>query len=141
MANPEKEKKVAEIADKLSKAEGLYLADCKGLNVEEISDLRNQLRDVSVEIKVVKNKLYPPHRSAILQVDYGKGINKVEDIISFLDTAGAFVVPVSGKEKAPVVYVPSRKKNYTKTGLKKIIHDSEVQGDMINLIRHMEAPE
>jgi len=57
MARPEKEKLVAAIADKLSSAAAIYLADYKGLNVEEISDLRSKLREASIEFKVVKNTL------------------------------------------------------------------------------------
>jgi len=57
MARPEKEKLVAEIADKISSAEGVYLADYQGLNVEEINDLRNKLREGSIEFRVVKNTL------------------------------------------------------------------------------------
>lgn len=57
MARPEKEKKVAEIADKISSAEGIFLADYKGLTVEEISNLRGKLREASIEFKVVKNTL------------------------------------------------------------------------------------
>ena len=57
MARPEKEKVVDEIAEKLTSSKGVYLADYKGLNVEDINNLRNQLRENSVEFTVVKNTL------------------------------------------------------------------------------------
>lgn len=57
MARPEKENAVASIAEKLSTSTGVYLADYKGLDVEQINELRNQLREASVEFKVVKNTL------------------------------------------------------------------------------------
>lgn len=57
MAKPEKEKIVTEITDKLSSAAGVYLADYKGLTVQEINELRNKLRAASIEFKVVKNSL------------------------------------------------------------------------------------
>ena len=57
MARPEKENAVASIAEKITNSTGVYLADYKGLNVEEISDLRNKLRDATVEFKVIKNTL------------------------------------------------------------------------------------
>jgi len=57
MAKPEKEKIVAEIASKLSSSDGIYLADYKGLNVEQINDLRTQLRNAKVEFTVIKNTL------------------------------------------------------------------------------------
>jgi len=57
MAKPEKEQVVAEMIAKMSSSNGIYLADYKGLNVEQISDLRTQLRKVNVELTVVKNTL------------------------------------------------------------------------------------
>lgn len=57
MAKPEKEKIVAELANTLSSSDGVYLADYKGLNVEQINDLRTQLRNVKVDFKVIKNTL------------------------------------------------------------------------------------
>ena len=60
---------------------------------------------------------------------------------SFLDTAGAFVIPVKGKTNTPVVYLPTREKSYTKSGLRKILHEPDVQEDVIKMIRNMEAPE
>ena len=57
MSRPEKEKIVAELADKISNAKSVLLTDFTGLNVEEISDLRTELRKSSVEYKIVKNTL------------------------------------------------------------------------------------
>lgn len=57
MALAEKEATVKRLVDKFSAARGVYLADFMGLNVEEISDLRNQLRQEAIELKVVKNTL------------------------------------------------------------------------------------
>lgn len=57
MALAEKEATVKTLVDKFSAARGVYLADFMGLNVEEINDLRNQLRQEAIELKVVKNTL------------------------------------------------------------------------------------
>ena len=57
MPRPDKEQKVAELTEKISEAKSILLTDYKGLNVEKISDLRGQLRDASVEYKIVKNTL------------------------------------------------------------------------------------
>lgn len=48
---------VSELRDKFVKATGIIFTDYKGLTVQEISALRKQLRDVSLEYKVVKNTL------------------------------------------------------------------------------------
>ena len=52
-----KEAKVAEIKEKLEKAQGVALANYQGLTVEEDTMLRKSLRDAGVEYKVYKNTL------------------------------------------------------------------------------------
>ncbi|MCY4233083.1 MAG: 50S ribosomal protein L10 [Bacteroidetes bacterium] len=53
----QKEVAVALLTEKLSHNPSLYLTDYKGLNVEEISQLRQLLRESGVEYHVVKNTL------------------------------------------------------------------------------------
>ncbi len=48
---------VTELHDKFVRATGLIFTDYKGLTVEEIYQLRKQLRGASLEYKVVKNTL------------------------------------------------------------------------------------
>lgn len=57
MARPEKEAAVKEIADILQKANGIFVTDYQGLNVEKMQELRGKCRDSAVEYKVVKNTL------------------------------------------------------------------------------------
>lgn len=90
---------------------------------------------INTKVKVVKNKLFPPHRSAILQVDYGKGINKIADVTDFLEYAGAF----KNVKGSAVLMIRSKAKAYTKAGLKKIMNDPAVQTDVINIIKKLEA--
>ena len=52
-----KEAKVAEIKEKLEKAQSVILADYQGLTVEEDTQLRRNLREAGVEYKVYKNTL------------------------------------------------------------------------------------
>lgn len=52
-----KEAKVAEIREKLEKAQGIVLASYQGLSVEEDTALRKNLREAGVEYKVYKNTL------------------------------------------------------------------------------------
>ena len=52
-----KEAKVAEIKEKLEKAQGLVLSEYQGLNVEDDTLLRKRLREAGVEYKVYKNTL------------------------------------------------------------------------------------
>lgn len=57
MPRPEKVAAVQEIADKLRRGQCVVLADYRGLNVKEMTELRRRLREVGVEFKVVKNTL------------------------------------------------------------------------------------
>jgi len=52
-----KEAKIAEIKEKMDKAQALILVKYQGLNVEEDTALRKQLREAGVEYKVYKNTL------------------------------------------------------------------------------------
>jgi len=52
-----KEALVAEFAEKLKGVKAAYLADYRGLNVDQTNNLRNKLRDAGVEYRVVKNTL------------------------------------------------------------------------------------
>ena len=57
MNKQSKEALVAEFAEKLKEAKAAFLADYRGLDVEQANDLRNKLREVGVEYRVVKNTL------------------------------------------------------------------------------------
>ncbi|MFH0793850.1 MAG: 50S ribosomal protein L10 [bacterium] len=65
---------VEQLADKFGKAASVVLADYQGLTVEEITDLRRQLRAEKVELKVVKNRL--AKRAAV-----GAGFAGLEDLL------------------------------------------------------------
>jgi large subunit ribosomal protein L10 len=53
----EKVASVTELHDKFARAVSAVLADFRGLSVQELTDLRQQLRDASLELAVVKNTL------------------------------------------------------------------------------------
>lgn len=57
MKREQKEKVIASVAEKLKKAQGVYLTDFTGLTVEEIRNLRNEFRKAGIEYRVVKNTL------------------------------------------------------------------------------------
>jgi large subunit ribosomal protein L10 len=52
-----KQELVAEMHDKLQKAQAVFLADFRGMNVGQATELRNELRKANAEYKVVKNTL------------------------------------------------------------------------------------
>ncbi len=57
MARPEKEAAVSEIQQKFAISKSVILADYRGLNVTEVTELRKKLREAGVEYKVAKNTL------------------------------------------------------------------------------------
>jgi large subunit ribosomal protein L10 len=57
MPKPEKIALVDEIAEKLETANSVVLCDFKGVNVEEISELRKRCRESGVTFRVIKNTL------------------------------------------------------------------------------------
>ena len=92
-------------------------------------------------VKVVKNKVFPPHRKATFHLEYGKGIDKIKDTISFLELAGMFKSSgktKDGKAKPAVIRISSKKKLYTAKGLPKVLVESEVQKDVLDIIKGME---
>lgn len=57
MKRSEKEKVVAEVADKITRAKGMYFTDFTGITVAEATQLRSEFRKAGIEYRVVKNTL------------------------------------------------------------------------------------
>jgi len=57
LPTPLKEKKINEIKEKLTTANGFVLTDFKGITVKDISDLRRKFRKEKVEYRIFKNTL------------------------------------------------------------------------------------
>lgn len=57
MKRSEKEAQVQMILEKLSEAQGVILADYRGLTVDEMTELRKKLREAGAELRVIKNTL------------------------------------------------------------------------------------
>lgn len=94
---------------------------------------------INTNVKVMKNKVFPPHRKASFTVIYGQGIDRIKDIVSFLEFTGAFKKPPkSSNMKSNVMRIESKKKLYTATGLAKILCESEIQKEVLEIIRKME---
>jgi len=53
----QKKKEVEELAEKIKKAKLVLLADYRGINVEDVTNLRAKLRGTNSEYKVIKNNI------------------------------------------------------------------------------------
>lgn len=53
----QKAEQIASISEKLGKANAAFLVDFKGMNVEEVTNLRKSLTGIDSEMKVVRNTL------------------------------------------------------------------------------------
>lgn len=57
MDKRQKENLVSELHDQLEKAQGSFLVNYRGLNVETMTRLRKELKEVEAELRVIKNRL------------------------------------------------------------------------------------
>lgn len=57
MNKEQKAKIISEVKERFEKAKAVVMTDYKGLNVEEITELRAKLHETSCEYKVIKNTL------------------------------------------------------------------------------------
>ncbi|WP_313630479.1 50S ribosomal protein L10 [Enterococcus devriesei] len=66
---------VEEITEKFSAAASAVIVDYRGLTVEQVTELRKQLRDANVEMKVIKN-------SILVRAAEKAGLNGLEEVFS-----------------------------------------------------------
>ena len=66
---------VEEVTEKFNAAASAVIVDYRGLTVEQVTDLRKQLRDANVEMKVIKN-------SILVRAAEKAGLNGLEEVFS-----------------------------------------------------------
>ena len=66
---------VDEVTEKFSAAASAVIVDYRGLTVEQVTELRKQLRDANVEMKVIKN-------SILTRAAEKAGLNGLEEVFS-----------------------------------------------------------
>jgi len=91
----------------------------------------------NVNIKVNKNKVFPPYRNASFYIEYGTGIDRYKDAIDFLLSVDAFRPAKGGKGK--VLDIPSHKKAYSASKVLSLFRtDPAVQANVIKLIHKID---
>ena len=53
----QKKEEVSKLAEKMKNAKLILLTDYRGINVSDVTELRNQLRNIKAEYKVIKNNI------------------------------------------------------------------------------------
>ena len=118
----QKQAVVEGIQDKMDRAKSIVLVNYIGLNVEEVSELRNQFRAMNVEYKVMKNTM-------ISRAAQNLGIEGLEDHLH-CTTAIAFSYedPTAGP-KVIKDFIKKTKKTEIKCGLlgKLLIDTAQVE--------------
>jgi large subunit ribosomal protein L10 len=103
-----KEQEVKKIAEKMSNAKSVVIAEYRGLTVEKTEMLRNQLREQGCELLVIKNNI---SRRAAESVGYSdltsdlKGPNGV--VFAFEDSVSAAKVLYTFAKKNPKLQIKS----------------------------------
>ena len=106
MAQPQKVQQVKEISARFNDADAALLTEYRGLTVTEIAEVRNALREVGTEYKVLKNTLA---RLAVREVGLEElvGILEGPTAIAFIhgDAVDAAKVLDNAAKKYPVLIV------------------------------------
>jgi large subunit ribosomal protein L10 len=92
---------VSEFQDKLEKAKVVVLASCEGVNVDQMTDLRKQIRNLGDEIKVVKNTLLQRALNNLGREEFAKHMTgSVAMTFGYADPAAPVKVLFDFSEKA-----------------------------------------
>jgi recombination protein RecA len=88
----------------------------RGGKIEEKDLEKNKVEmGIKTNVKIVKNKLYPPFRVASFNIIYGHGIDRVADAVEFLNYKRVF-----GDGRSQIKLAG---KSYTKKTLIKALHE------------------
>ena len=127
-----KETRVAELSEKLRNAKSVVLTDYSGLTVEEIDEVRNNLRAQGIEYKVIKNTLF-----SLAAKDAGIEIDK--DLIQNHPVAAAFA---ADDEVAPArVTYDYSKKNDKLTIIGGILEGKQISDIMVKSLASLPTRE
>ncbi len=123
MKRSEKEQIVAEVAEVVSRARGMFFTDFNGLTVEQATELRREFRKSGVEYRVVKNTLIQKALESVT------GYDKVYDKLTGpTGVAFAFEDPV-----APAKIIRKFSEKHSKLSLKVCVLEKEVyDGSKLN---------
>jgi large subunit ribosomal protein L10 len=127
----EKQKVVQQLQDRIDKAGLIIFTDYRGLNVEEMTSLRNRLRIPGVEYRVVKNTMM---EFALGNCGYNEIVNQIDGPNAVLFSDDDLVTPA----KAIYEFIKERKKLEVKVG---IVQGQVVAADRIKALADLPPKE
>ncbi|HCF51160.1 MAG TPA: 50S ribosomal protein L10 [Syntrophomonas sp.] len=127
----EKQKVVQQLQDRIDKASLIIFTDYRGLNVEEMTSLRNRLRIPGVEYRVVKNTMM---EFALGNCGYNEIVNQIDGPNAVLFSDDDLVTPA----KAIYEFIKERKKLEVKVG---IVQGQVVAADRIKALADLPPKE
>lgn len=92
----------------------------RGGKIEEKTLKETVEHGIKANVKIVKNKLYPPFRKAEFDIIYGRGIDKAKDFVNFLEVRRVFK-----PDKKGTLRITVNGKGYTKKTLLVAIREDE----------------
>ena len=100
------------------------------IETKDMNAVSNEIGS-KVNVTIVKNKVFPPHKKASFDVLYGKGIDKNADMIDFVNTYMNDLFIQSKDEKKKTLVWILNEKEYTAKQLEKIIVDDKELFDLV----------
>ncbi len=131
MPNKKNIEQVKELTERISRAKAVYVTEFHGLNVSEITKLRNEFFKADVEFKVAKNSL-------IKLAANNNDINVLDEFLS-----GSTALAISYDEPvAPARVIKEFKKENDLPNVKSILFEGElISGDEFDRIADMPSKE
>ena len=105
-----KEAEVAEIQEKIEKSQSVMFLDYRGLNVAEVTELRNKMRAAGVEYKVIKNTM-------IRRAAEKAGIEGLDDVLEGPTAVALGYADPVAPAKILVDFIEDTKKTNLKGGV------------------------
>lgn len=112
----EKKTQVSELAEKIKSAKVVLLTDYRGINVEDVTNLRKDLRNINSDYKVIKNNIT---KRALEQ-------NKIEGLDEYLEGPTSVALSYEGYSEAAKILADYAKEHKEIFKIKAGIVDGKV---------------
>lgn len=144
MPTPEKEAVIKEVSEVFKKAEGIFITDYKGLNVTQMTELRNKCRESAVGYRVVKNTLAKIAAREVgynEMIDYLQGPSAIAFSYEDASTPARIISEFAKKAEKPTIKMSIFEGQfYGPTKVKQIANLPSKDVMYTQLVRNMNSP-